>query len=83
MVEITANLLAVRDADGGAHGARGDRGSGEPCGCAGPGDPSREGDGDAERIEEVEGVDHFFSGKLDDLRARVGNWARASLGGQA
>lgn len=34
-------------------------------------------------VEEVEGVDHFFTGKLDDLRARVGNWARTSLGAHA
>ncbi|MEC8494966.1 MAG: hypothetical protein VXZ39_08585, partial [Planctomycetota bacterium] len=30
-------------------------------------------------VEEVEGVDHFFTDKLDDLRARISNWARASL----
>ncbi|MFT5732361.1 MAG: alpha/beta superfamily hydrolase [Planctomycetota bacterium] len=31
-------------------------------------------------VEEVPGVDHFFTGKLDDLRLRVKNWATASLG---
>jgi alpha/beta superfamily hydrolase len=30
-------------------------------------------------VEEVPGVDHFFTGKLDDLRLRVKNWAAASL----
>lgn len=34
-------------------------------------------------VEEVDGVDHFFTGKLDDLRARISNWARASLGAHA
>lgn len=30
-------------------------------------------------VEEVEGVDHFFTGKLDDLRARITRWALRSL----
>ena len=30
-------------------------------------------------VEEVPGVDHFFTGKLDDLRLRVKNWASSSL----
>ena len=34
-------------------------------------------------VEEVPGVDHFFSGKLDDLRLRVKNWAAESLQAQA
>ncbi|MEM9379218.1 MAG: alpha/beta fold hydrolase [Planctomycetota bacterium] len=30
--------------------------------------------------EEVPGVDHFFTGKLDDLRLRVRDWAATQLG---
>lgn len=30
-------------------------------------------------VEEVPGVDHFFTGKLDDLRLRVKNWAAKQL----
>ncbi|MEM8712021.1 MAG: alpha/beta fold hydrolase [Planctomycetota bacterium] len=30
-------------------------------------------------VEEVPGVDHFFTGKLDDLRLRVKNWASSQL----
>lgn len=29
--------------------------------------------------EEIPGVDHFFTGKLDDLRLRVSSWAAAQL----
>ncbi|MEO0662707.1 MAG: hypothetical protein AAFZ87_14315, partial [Planctomycetota bacterium] len=30
-------------------------------------------------VVEIDGVDHFFTGKLDELRASVAAWAQASL----
>ena len=33
-------------------------------------------------VEEVPGADHFFTGKLDDLRLRVRNWAASQLASQ-
>ncbi|HIF41313.1 MAG TPA: hypothetical protein EYQ74_09470 [Planctomycetes bacterium] len=35
----------------------------------------------ASRVEvgEVEGADHFFGGKLQDLQARIGDWAQRAL----
>jgi alpha/beta superfamily hydrolase len=30
-------------------------------------------------VDELEGADHFFSGKLQDLQARIGDWAQRAL----
>ena len=30
-------------------------------------------------VEEIPGVDHFFTGKLDELRLRVRDWATSQL----
>jgi len=30
-------------------------------------------------VSEIEGADHFFSGKLEDLQARIGDWAQRAL----
>ena len=34
-------------------------------------------------VEEVPGVDHFFTGALDELRARVSSWAESQLAAEA